>query len=110
MGTFPLSADVSSRVFFPEVGTKSRKYRMLCGGSGVKAVAGLTRGFSVVGRRGMSNDVIGFVGLGNMGSGMAKNLVEKGRKVVGFDAAGSQLKESIGDKFQWAECPAEVAS
>ena len=32
------------------------------------------------------DDTIGFIGLGNMGSGMAKNLVEKGRKVVGFDA------------------------
>ena len=32
------------------------------------------------------DETIGFIGLGNMGSGMAKNLVEKGRKVVGFDA------------------------
>jgi len=46
-----------------------------------------------------------------MGSGMAKNLVEKGRKVVGFDAvtSGNVLKESIGDGFAWASCPAEVA-
>merc|ERR1719259_251627 len=40
------------------------------------------------------------------------NLVEKGRKVVGFDAAGSAslLTESIGNMFKWAACPAEVAS
>jgi len=57
------------------------------------------------------DETIGFIGLGNMGSGMAKNLVEKGRKVVGFDAAtsGSVLKETIGDGFTWASCPAEVA-
>jgi len=57
------------------------------------------------------DDTIGFIGLGNMGSGMAKNLVEKGRKVVGFDAAtsGNVLKETIGDGFAWASCPAEVA-
>jgi len=62
---------------------------------------------------GVPDDVIGFIGLGNMGSGMAKNLVDKGRKVVGFDAAGpgqANLTETIGDKFEWASCPAEVAS
>jgi len=90
---------------------------MLCnGGSKFKAILGrgLVRNLCITARRDMAsegNDVIGFIGLGNMGSGMAKNLVEKGHKVVGFDAAGaSLLKESIGDKFQWAECPAEVAS
>ena len=41
------------------------------------------------------DDTIGFIGLGNMGSGMAKNLVEKGRKVVGFDAGETLPSRSI---------------
>lgn len=34
----------------------------------------------------MSNATVGFVGLGNMGSHMARNLLKKGHPVVAYDA------------------------
>ena len=46
----------------------------------------------------MTKDTIGFIGLGNMGSGMAKNLLAKGFSVLGFDTDSNKLAElrSIG--------------
>jgi 3-hydroxyisobutyrate dehydrogenase-like beta-hydroxyacid dehydrogenase len=36
---------------------------------------------------------IGFIGLGNMGNGMAKNILAKGYEVVGFDIENDKLVE-----------------
>ena len=62
-------------------------------------------------------DKVGFIGLGNMGGGMAKNLVEKGHEVVAFDVCQDvvciPLKKNLGDKadkLQQVASPAEVAS
>ena len=43
---------------------------------------------------------MGFIGLGNMGKGMAKNLLDKGHEVVAFDANVSVLEDaaSLGAK------------
>jgi len=44
------------------------------------------------------NDTTGFIGLGNMGKGMATNLVTKGHSVTVFDVVGESVKslESVG--------------
>lgn len=41
------------------------------------------------------SNVVGFIGLGNMGKGMAKNLVDKGHTVVAFDANHEVMKEAV---------------
>ena len=38
---------------------------------------------------------IGFIGLGNMGKGMAKNLIEKGEEVIAFDTNPEAVKEAV---------------
>ena len=45
-------------------------------------------------------NTVGFIGLGNMGKGMAKNLLDKGHEVVAFDANVSVLEDaaSLGAK------------
>ena len=60
---------------------------------------------------------VGFIGLGNMGGGMAKNLVQKGHDVVAYDvcqdAVCIPLKKGLGehaDKLVQVGTPAEVAS
>ena len=39
---------------------------------------------------------IGFVGLGNMGSGMALNLAKAGHAVIAFDLADAALTRAVG--------------
>jgi len=58
----------------------------------------------------VSDLVVGFVGLGNMGSALAANLVDAGHTVVAHDAvgparapAGSDYVESIGDVARAAD-------
>ena len=60
---------------------------------------------------------VGFIGLGNMGGGMAKNLVQKGHDVVAYDvcqdAVCIPLKKGLGehaDKLVQVGTPAEVAA
>jgi 3-hydroxyisobutyrate dehydrogenase-like beta-hydroxyacid dehydrogenase len=55
-------------------------------------------------------DTVGFVGLGNMGSALAANLVGAGHAVVGHDAAGAERAPegvthvaSVADVAQVAE-------
>ena len=55
----------------------------------------------------MSNNV-GFIGLGNMGNGMANNLIAKGKNVVVFDVNKDAAKGLKGD-FKMASSPKEVA-
>ena len=38
---------------------------------------------------------VGFIGLGNMGRGMAKNLLDKGHAVVAFDTDSTSLKDTV---------------
>lgn len=40
-------------------------------------------------------EILGFVGLGNMGLNMAKNLVKSGKHVIGYDADASKVDELI---------------
>lgn len=56
------------------------------------------------------NDTVGFIGLGNMGNHMARNLISKGHKLVVCDVsqvATDGLKAAGADV---ASCPAEVAA
>ena len=48
---------------------------------------------------------IGFIGLGNMGRGMAKNLLDKGHEVVAFDTSAEALKEAVGNGAKEATSP-----
>ena len=54
----------------------------------------------------MSERVIGFLGLGNMGSPMAANIAAAGYDVVGYDAAGTKDRKPEG--VQGADSVAEV--
>ena len=45
---------------------------------------------------------IGFIGLGNMGRPMAKNLVAAGHSVTGFDRVGTALAELVAAGGQGA--------
>ena len=52
---------------------------------------------------------IGFIGLGNMGSGMVKNLLVKGYGVIGFDVDANKLSELEGVGLQKATSAEEIA-
>lgn len=52
---------------------------------------------------------IGFIGLGNMGSGMVKNLLAKSFSVVGFDVDNDKLVELEGLGLQKATSVADIA-
>ena len=58
----------------------------------------------------MSNDRIGFVGLGMMGLPMAKNLVEAGYTVTVFDLDAGAIEEAQGFGASPASTGAEVAA
>jgi 2-hydroxy-3-oxopropionate reductase len=57
----------------------------------------------------VSEDKIGFIGVGNMGGPMARNLVAAGRQLVVHDVRPDALKP-FGNKIQIASSAAEVAS
>ncbi len=42
-----------------------------------------------------SAETVGFIGLGNMGKGMAQNLMDKGHTVVAFDTNADVLKATV---------------
>jgi 3-hydroxyisobutyrate dehydrogenase-like beta-hydroxyacid dehydrogenase len=52
---------------------------------------------------------IGFIGLGNMGSGMAKNLLSKNFVVIGFDVENDRLVELKGSGLEVAASVADIA-
>ena len=65
----------------------------------------------------VDKEKVGFIGLGNMGGGMAKNLVQKGHDVVAYDVCQDTvcipLKKGLGDmadKLQQVGTPSEVAA
>ena len=51
------------------------------------------KGYEITASRVIQN--VGFIGLGNMGRGMAKNLLDKGHAVVAFDTDSVTLKETV---------------
>lgn len=53
---------------------------------------------------------VGFIGLGNMGSHMAVNLIKGGHNVTVFDIVKSSVDSVVAEGAQAASCPAEVAS
>ncbi len=60
----------------------------------------------------MSNEypeALGFIGLGNMGSGMAKNLLAAGFSLIGFDVDSEKLSELESTGFQKAASTSEIA-
>ncbi|PVD35852.1 hypothetical protein C0Q70_02821 [Pomacea canaliculata] len=58
----------------------------------------------------MSNATVGFVGLGNMGSHMARNLLKKGHPVVAYDAVPQNVLALKADGASVVGSPKEVAS
>lgn len=52
---------------------------------------------------------IGFVGLGNMGNGMAKNILAKGFEVVGFDTENDRLVELEGSDLEIVASVSDIA-
>jgi 2-hydroxy-3-oxopropionate reductase len=52
---------------------------------------------------------IGFVGLGLMGSGMARNLISAGFSVVGYDSDPSRMDAIVGEGLQRADSPEGIA-
>ncbi|CAB4556074.1 MAG: NAD-binding protein [Actinobacteria bacterium] len=53
---------------------------------------------------------VGFIGLGNMGSGMTKNLQLNGFKLVVNDVRKEAAETLLANGAQWAATPAEVAA
>ncbi len=48
---------------------------------------------------------IAFIGLGNMGGPMARNLVQAGHGVVGFDVAPAALQAATANGVEPARAP-----
>ncbi len=53
---------------------------------------------------------IGFIGLGNMGAPMARNLIASGHAVAGFDVVTRALDHAVGDGVTAAASVAEAAA
>jgi 3-hydroxyisobutyrate dehydrogenase len=51
---------------------------------------------------------IGFIGLGNMGGPMARNLLKAGHKLQGFDLVAKSLEEAVAAGASKAESPAKA--
>lgn len=56
-----------------------------------------------------SSDTVGFIGLGNMGRGMAENLVTKGHNVLAYDVTSSSVDSLVAKGAKGAADPGEVA-
>jgi 3-hydroxyisobutyrate dehydrogenase len=52
---------------------------------------------------------IGFIGLGNMGGPMARNLVRAGHRVIGFDVVPAALEAAAENGLELAESAADAA-
>ena len=53
--------------------------------------------------------MIGFIGLGNMGLPMARNLLQKGHKVMVYDIVNAQVEAAAKDGAIVAEGPSQIA-
>ena len=58
----------------------------------------------------MSDQVIGFVGIGRMGNPMGGRLLDAGYKLVVFDTQSEATKALVARGAQLATSPADVAS
>lgn len=67
-----------------------------------------TRNFSFTARRDAGK--VGFIGLGNMGRGMADNLLTKGQSVVVYDVVSDEVKAMAAKGAEVAGSPGEVAA
>src|SRR5215469_5318869 len=52
---------------------------------------------------------LGFIGLGNMGGGIAKRLLDAGHSVTGYNRTRSKAQLLLDAGMQWAETPRAVA-
>jgi len=57
-----------------------------------------------------ANNTVGFIGLGNMGKGMAENLVTRGHPVLAYDVTGEAVSDIVGKGAEAASGPAQVAA
>jgi len=57
-----------------------------------------------------NGETVGFIGLGNMGKGMAENLISKGHSVVLYDVVPEPVAALAAKGAQGASSPAEVAA
>lgn len=67
----------------------------------------------VAAARGYASDAsstIGFIGLGNMGAHMARNLIKAGRSVTVFDVNSAASEALVADGAKAAATPAEAAA
>lgn len=53
---------------------------------------------------------VGFIGLGNMGSGMTRNLQQAGYRLVVTDLRPESATDLLAGGARWADTPAEVAA
>jgi len=72
----------------------------------VKCCRATTREFSV---SSAAAEKVGFIGLGNMGRGMADNLLQKGHSVVAFDVVPENVQAVVAKGAEQADSPAQVA-
>lgn len=56
-----------------------------------------------------SLQVIGFIGVGNMGAPMARNLLSSGRRLVVHDKVREPVEDLVKQGAKEASSPAEVA-
>jgi len=66
--------------------------------------------FSSSSRCTAAEGTVGFVGLGNMGGHMARNLLKKGYPVIAYDVSQDNLAALKADGGSVASCPAEAAA
>ena len=52
---------------------------------------------------------LGYIGLGDMGSGMVKRLLNAGRTVTGYNRTKSKAEPLIEMGMKWADSPRAVA-
>jgi len=57
-----------------------------------------------------SKSLVGFIGLGNMGAHMARNLIKKGHQLVVYDINKTIVNDMVKLGAKGSESPAEVAS
>mmetsp|Transcript_22582 Transcript_22582/g.58974 ORF Transcript_22582/g.58974 Transcript_22582/m.58974 type:complete len:334 (+) Transcript_22582:44-1045(+) len=77
-----------------------------------RAAAAATRG-RVVAARGLTSEMnapVGFIGLGNMGGHMARNLLKAGRTVTVFDVAPEATQALATEGAAVADSPGEAAA
>ena len=52
---------------------------------------------------------IGFLGLGAMGGGIARRLMDAGHQVTGWNRTKSKAQDLVDAGMGWADTPAELA-